>query len=672
MADAPESSRDTDDLVTTALKRWRWAEERERENRRLAYADLEFLAGDQWPAELRKQLEADGRPVLQFNRMPQFIRQVTNDIRLMRPSIKVVGVDDKADPETAKIYDGMIRYVENRSDAQAAYFIAGDQQVAAGIGHIQITTEYASDRTFDQEIRILPIDDGIAVLWDPDSVLPTREDARYCFQPVDMTRDAFKERFPKATVQDFAQSSEIPVEGWVTEDYVRIARYWCKKPVEKTIAQLPDGTVLDMEDEGAAELVEEAKKVGPVRIEKRQGHKITHCLVSSTEILEPEADWPGSFIPIVPFLGEEIRIGRKVDRRGIIRGAKDAQQAYNFAQTTQIEAVALQPKAPFLVTNTNIKTYEAEWLEANNKPLPFLTYTPDPQNGGAQPARVAPAVASQGLAEVVAMAGQDLKDVIGIQDAGLGQQGNETSGKAIIARQGESDVGMYAYIDNFSRAIRHVGAILVDLIPKIYDTQRIITVMGEDGSIETVDINQEQVDPATGEKQFVHNLATGAYDVVIQQGPGFTTRREEAKAGMLEFAKMAPGILPIMGDLLAKAQDWPLADQVAERLKTLLPPRIQAAEAEKKGEPPPQAAAPSPVDEAAARKAMAEAAEAEVKVEIAKVELQLKQTELSMKQLDDKTKGMETAERLMGVQPQPAPGATPVPGQQPRPVPQAA
>jgi hypothetical protein len=668
-----KTDRDTDGLVTQALARWRLAEERERENQRQAYEDLEFLDGNQWPEQLRKELEAEGRPVLTFNRMPQFVRQVANDIRLMRPSIKVVGVDSKATEETADRLNGMVRYIENRSDAQSAYYIAGDQQVSAGIGHWQVVTEYASERTFDQEIRIMPIDDGIAVLWDPDSVLPTREDANYCFQPVDLTRDSFATRFPDAVAQDFG--SGTPPEGWVAEDTVRIARYWCRKPVDKTLALLPDGSVVDMADEKSAAAVKVAQDAGEkVRVEKRKGHKITHCLISASEVLEPEADWPGSFIPIIPVVGEEVRIGRKVSRRGIIRFARDPQRAYNYAQTTQIEAVALQPRAPWLVTDKNIDTWEAEWMEANNKPLPFLRYNPDPDNGGAQPSRIQPAIASQGLAEIVQMSGQDLKDVIGIQDAGLGTQGNETSGKAIIARQGESDVGMFTYIDNHSRAVRHTGKVLVDLIPKIYDAKRVIQVMGEDGLTETVEINGVKIDPATGEAKQVNDLTVGAYDVVIEQGPGYTTRREEAKAGMLELAKMAPdALVPIMLDLIAQAQDWPLKDKIADRARMLLPPAIQAMEAEENGEQPPAPPPPDPIEEAAAKEAMAKAAKAEIDVEIAKVELELKTVELSMKKLDDRQKGMDVMNNTLNGPPPPAmPGQPGAPGQgQPQGRPQA-
>jgi len=630
VADYPKASASSPDLVKEALERWRRAEDRERDNMLLAYEDLEFYAGDQWPEGEEEKLQAEGRPALTLSMLPTFVRQVTNDIRMMRPAIKVVPVDSNGDPKTADVMAGMIRYVENRSDAQSAYYDAMDSQVVAGIGHWQVTTEYASERTFDQEIRIIPVDDGVAVLWDPDSSLPTREDAMWCFQPVDLTHDAFKTRYPKASM-DPLESEKAP-EGWVNEEYIRIARYWCKKPVKRTLALLDDGSVIEVDTPEKAVEVEQANAIRaqqgqpPVRIEERDGFKVTHCLISASAVLEEEQDWPGRYIPIVPVLGEQVRIGRKVIRRGIIRFAKDPQRMYNYAQSAQVEAIALQPKAPWLVTEDNVKPYAAFWAEANSKPLPYLPYKPDPANGGAAPQRAQPAIASQGMGELTLMAAQTMKDVIGIQNASLGKQGNEQSGRAINARQREGDVGMYTYVDNFSRAIRHTGTILVDLIPRIYDTQRMIRVMGEDGTVDLVPINTPQVDPQQGGVQTVQNdLSIGAYDVVVQAGPGYSTKREEAKEGMIALLQAVPAVFPLIGDLIAKSQDWPLSDAIAARLKATIPPAILAAEeAEKTGEPvqqEPEPPGPEQIEAVAkAKKAEADAKKAEVEFKMADME----------------------------------------------------
>lgn len=664
MPDKAKASASPDSFIKEAMLRWDRAVERERDNSEAAYEDLDFYAGTQWPDKLEKQLEDEGRPHLTLNQLPTFVRQVTNDIRMMRPSIKVVAVDSQGDPKTADVLGGMIRYVENRSDAQSAYFIGMDSQVVAGIGHWQVTTEYASERTFDQEIRILPIEDGVAVLWDPDSVLPTREDAMWCFQPVDLTHAAFKEKYPDAALDDLAASQPLYHAGWHDSDYIRIARYWCKKPVKRKLAQMPDGSMVELDTPEKMAEVEQANVLltqegkPPVRIEEREGFKVTSCVISSGEVLEKEKDWIGRYIPIVPVLGEEVRIGRKVARRGIIRFAKDAQMMYNYAQSAQVEAIALQPKAPFLVTEGNVKTHQAAWLEANNKPLPFLPYTPDPLNGGAAPQRSAPAIASQGMAELTVLASQTMKDIIGIQNAALGKESNETSGRAIVARQREGDVGMYTYIDNFARAVRHTGAILIDLIPRVYDTERMIRVMGEDGTVDLVPINTPQTDAASGLPKVQHDLSVGAYDVVVEQGPGYTTRREEAKQGMLDLLQTVPDIFPLIGDLVAKSQDWPLSDQIAKRLRATIPPPVLEAEkadenAPQQPQPPPE---PGPQDieamanakkaEADARAAEAKAAEAETRAKIAEVEL-------SKLMASDHEAGLKLADAILG----PPPGA---------------
>lgn len=658
-AKAPVSSSDT---IKEALDRWNRAEERERDNTLAAYEDLAFYAGDQWPEDEKNRLDDEGRPALTLNQLPTFVRQVTNDIRMMRPAIKVVPVDSNGDPETAEVMGGMIRYVENRSDAQSAYFDGMDSQVVCGIGHWQVTTEYASERTFDQEIRIVPVDDGVAVLWDPDSSLPTREDAMWCFQPVDLTHEAFKSRYPGKTLSPLESEQPAAVDGWSSDEHIRIARYWCKKKVKRKLALLPDGSVIEIDTPEKEAEVQQADAIlmqqgkPPVRIEERDGFKVTHCVISQAEVLEPEQDWPGRYIPIVPVIGEQVRIGRKVHRRGMIRFAKDAQRMYNYAQSAQVEAIAFQTKAPWLVTEDNIKTHAAAWAEANTKPLPYLPYVPDGKNGGQPPMRAQPAIASQGMAELTALGAQTMKDIIGIQNAALGKQSNETSGKAITARQREGDVGMYTYFDNFNRAVRHTGAILVDLIPRIYDTQRMIRVMGEDGTVEMVPINTPQPNPGAPEgtptTKIVNDLTIGAYDVVVQQGPGYTTRREEAREGMLELAKMAPdAMLPLMLDLIAQAQDWPMADKIAKRARALMSPAIMAAEQAEEGQPmPPAEPGPDEIKaKAEAEKAVADAKAAGSKAEQEDIKLGI--------MLADATLGPDPAEMQpqMPGQPQPAP-----------------
>ncbi|MEN3229191.1 portal protein [Methylorubrum rhodesianum] len=601
-----------DKVLDVAKKRWRRADEFDRQNRKDAYEDLDFLEtpGAQWPERERQLREAEGRPCLEFNRLPTTIAQITGDIRQMRPAIKVVPVDSRGDPETADVIAGMVRYVENRSDAASAYFSAADQQVGAGIGHWKVITEYGSDSTFEQEIRIVGIPDGVGVRWDPDAVLPTREDAKFCFVPVDMSRDVYEETYPDHPAAEIGDTdlTRSGMTEWAGADMVRIAEYYTKTPVEKTLALMPDGEILDLTDGGdedhaeKLDLIAQAKATGAqVRIEKRPGHRVERYVISANAVLDGPTEIPGRFIPVVPVVGVEMTIGKRRARRGVIRFAKDSQRAYNYTRSTHTEVVALQPKAPFLGTEKMFKGYEEIWDTANSTNHPFLVYNSDPASPTARPERSQPPVASSGLAELSREAAEDMKAVTGVYDASLGARSNETSGKAIQARQREGDVGSFVYIVNFSRSIRHTGSIVVGMIPHVYDTARTLRIVGEDGKVDLVQINQVAglADDGQPLDKVQNDVTVGAYDVAMEMGPSYTTRREAALDGMIQLVQAAPQLAPLVLDLLAKAQDWPMADKIAKRIRTMLPPQIQAQEAQESGEAPPPPMPPSPEQQAA-------------------------------------------------------------------------
>jgi hypothetical protein len=530
-----DSDKDSDqDFVLKAVAKYERAFNKEQTNITLALEDLEFRAGEQWPTETRRDRETDHRPVLTINKIPTYVRQITGDIRLMRPSIRVVPVDSRGDPKTAEILGGLVRYIENRSDAPHAYATGADSQVVAGIGHWRVLTEYADDSTFNQEIRITAVDDGVGIVWDGDAILPNKEDAKCCFVPVDMSHDAFKERYPDAPIEDFTLTLEgrtTLLDEWFGDDFVRIAEYWERRPEKRTLALLPDGAVDDVTDQ--PERLKDLKAQG-VRIEERDSHRVYRSVISSCHVLEKPKPWPGRFIPIVPLIGEEVTIGRRTIRHGIVRYLKDPQRAYNYFRSAETEAIALQPKAPWLVTEKNIENYEDQWLSANQRNYPYLVYKADSQNANAVPQRVSPDVNTTGIVEGLRISASEMQEVTGIYDAALGQRSNETSGKAISARQRESDVGSYVYVENFARAIKHTGRIILDLIPHIYDAQRTIRIVGEDGKVDVVDINQQ-----VAVDQVLNDVTVAAYDVALDQGPSYATKREEAREGMLTFLSQA-------------------------------------------------------------------------------------------------------------------------------------
>lgn len=625
-----------DDLMSVFRKRYEDAYQRERNNIDLMYEDMGFAEGEnQWDLRVRRQREAAMRPCLTENRVPSFVRQITGKIRQMRPSIKVVPVDSRGDPETAEVLAGLIRYIENRSRARTVYGRALDAQVICGIGAWRVNTEYSDDQTFNQEIRIAPIEDPIMTLFDPNAILPSRSDAAFCFVPIDMSRREFNRRFPGKDATGYELHSHSAWEGWVAEDYVRVCEYWYKEPTKRRLVLLPDGSVDDLTGKDPKDVAEiermvaEAQAMGqPVRIEDRDSHKIMRALVSYHEVLEEPEEWAGRYIPIVPVVGEEIRIARKVIRRGVVRLMKDPQRMLNYFISAETEMVALQPKAPFLATEKNIEQYQDLWEQANTENLPYLPYKPDPENGGAAPQRSQPPVSSQGLTEGIIRNVEALKAVTGIYDASLGQRSNETSGRAIEARDSQTETGNVVFVDNFSEALSHTAHIILDLIPHVYDTARTVRIVGkDDDTLETKEINKPNGPEIDGVAPLMNDVTTGAYDVVMKMGPAYDTLRSEAREGITAMIQAGgPEMLAVFGDLLAKMQDYPFADEMAERLEAIAPPAIKALNAEKRGEPPPPPQ-PSPEEMKLQAEMQMQQAKMQGEQQAKAAELQLRQQE---------------------------------------------
>jgi hypothetical protein len=576
--------------------------EREHQNIDEAYDDLRFRRGrqaDQW--EPNALLARKGRPCHVNNKIPQFIRQVTGDQRQMRPAIQVVPTDSGADQDVADVRSGIIRYIENRSHAKWVYNQGGDSQVACGIGHWQVETEYAHAGTFNQEIRISLIEDGVAVIWDADAKLLTREDANHCFVPEDRTVAAFSRDWPDAQVDGFNLSQAgtgqtSAFDSWSHEDYIRQMVYWKKKPLKRMLALMQDGSVKDMTEKtehldakAKKQFIREGKAHG-VRIEQRDSYQICRYLMTAGQILEEKA-WKGMHIPVIPIIGEEIRIQREVSRSGLVRPVKNLQQMVNYYASSETEVVALQPKAPFLGTKKMFQDRYDLWDTANSENHPFLEYTPDPTAPNQKPERIKPPVASEAIQQGAINAANDMKEVLGIYNANLGAKSNEHSGVAIKERDKQGDTGTFLYIDNMALAIMRTGTIVDDLVPHVYDNERQMRIIGNDGKPAMKSINK--VTMVGGKKVIENDLSVGAYDVTMEQGPSYQTKREESRDGMMEFIQAVPDAAPLIGDLVAQNQDWNNAKEIGERLQEMLPApikqKLQAEQAEREqasGKPP--------------------------------------------------------------------------------------
>jgi hypothetical protein len=523
---------------------------------------------------------------LTVNKLPQHVRQVTNDQRQNRPSGKVIPADDHADVEVAEIFNGMVRHIEYISDADVAYDTACENQVSYGEGYIRILTEYCDENTFDQDIKIGRVRNSFSVYMDPTIQDPTGADAKWCFVTEDISRDDYERMYPDSAPITTLQTLGVGDQNlsqWLTEDTIRVADYYYLDYDRATLNLYP-GNVTAFE--GTPEDKQLKAIYGkPKRTRESDRVKIKYCKINGYEILE-EREWAGKYIPVVRIVGNEFEVDGRLYVSGLVRNAKDAQRMYNYWVSQEAEMLALAPKAPFIGYGGQFEGYENQWKTANTNNWPYLEVNPDVTDGSGGmlplPQRAQPPMASSGLLQAKAGASEDIKASTGQYNASLGMGSNERSGKAILARQREGDVGTYHYGDNLARGVRHIVRQLVDLIPKIYDTQRVARIIGVDGETKMVKIDPSQQEPVKKIMQDdividkIYNPNVGKYDVVVATGPGYATKRQEALEAMAQLLQGNPSLWAVAGDLFVKNMDWPGAQEMAKRFAKTIDPKLMA------------------------------------------------------------------------------------------------
>jgi hypothetical protein len=579
----------TDPIVREALEVFEVCGEAEEENRRHALDDLRFgRLSEQWPEQVRRSRLEQGRPCLTINKIPAFVRQVVNDVRQNAPAITIHPVDSDADVHTALIMGGLIRNIETCSDADIAYDTACESAVSGGFGYFRINIQYADDDTFDKDIAIRRIVNPFSVWGDPRSTAADSSDWNVAFVTDTMSLDDFKRKYKGADPVDWQVEPYCHMHpSWRMDDDIQVAEYWKRGDDTKTIVLLSDGTILDEDVFAKNKDLLEANDVTVVGERKVRTHKVTQYVMNGVEVLE-KVDWVGKYIPIVPVYGEEVFVEKKRHLRSLIRDAKDPQQNFNYWRTNATETVALAPRAPW-IGPTGFAKKDPRWATANTQNHSYLEY-----EGNQMPQRTPFAGIPAGALQEAANSADDMKAIMGLFDASLGAPSNETSGRAILMRQKEGDVSNFHFSDNLSRAIRHAGRIMVDLIPHVYTGQRVVRTMGADGKPQNVPINQpviihqpqdgqpaqppqpvqlpppgQQIQIPDGGLLHVFNMTNGKYDLTVEAGPSYTTQREAAAEQMFQLLQAFPQAAPVIGDLLVKNLDWPGAQEIAQRLQAL-------------------------------------------------------------------------------------------------------
>lgn len=593
-----------DDILVGALERFDDSQSATSLARDHQLEDVKFgRLGDQWPDHIAKQRKEESRPVLTINRMPSFIRQVVNEARQNKPSITVHPVDNGADEETADVINGLVRSIERNSSADIAYDTAIDHAVSGGFGFFRIGIDFAHDETFNMQAFIKRVPNPLMVHWDPNSTEFDASDWEFAFVSEFLTEDEFERQWPKAAKVSFegGDSRDDVLGHWLEGDKVRVAEYWLREHGTRVLLMLRGGdktiiaredrlpmlakqfaaaggfTVDDLSDDDLARFYMETLGLEEVRRRDVEFHTVKRRMISGAEVLDEE-DWPGSMIPICPVWGDEVIVDGERHFRSMIRDARDPQIMFNFWRSSTTELVALAPRAPWVGAEDFLpddQTEAAKWLTANTRSHAYLLHSAQAQPPQRTPFAGVPA----GALQEALNAADDMKAVIGIFDAGLGARSNETSGRAILARQREGDVSNFHFIDNLARAIRYAGEVLVEIIPAVYSAQETIRILGEDEAESVIKLTQEAGGGEVKDgKRELYNLTIGVYDVTVSSGPNFATQREETRETLVDIMRAVPGAGAVIGDLLMDVMDFQGADKLAKRLKFLLPPEIRQAE----------------------------------------------------------------------------------------------
>jgi hypothetical protein len=566
----PSDFSDAEEFLRYVRETFDKDKEADDQNRREMIEDARFVAGEQWESQIRTARDAKNKPTLTINRLPAYVAQLVGNRRLNDTGIKIIP-DAGGTKKIAELREGLVRSIQKNSRAQHVYDTAFQQQVIGGLGNFQIHLDYAHDDVFEQDIRIVAISNVLSVVWDRTSVEPSGADAEHVFVTDKIPRKDFEKRYPKAVATDFdGMASEVRGHGWDTQEAVQVVSFWRMRSRERTVALMQNGDVQDVTDmelddwwDGAAQ---DANGFPMVREVQRKYAEMYLC--TSTDILAGPYELPIQRVPVFKVTGWELFIEGDRKRWGLIRFLRDPQKLHNYWRSTIAEKLVGSPKAKWIAASSAVEGREDQWRNSHLSDDPLLIYNAE---SGAAPDRVNPVQMEAALIQEAGIASQDIRDVSNIHEANLGQKSNEVSGRAIMARQRVGEVGTVIYQDNLNIAIEEAGKVINQLIPFVYDSPRIIKVLGTDmQSEELVQIN----DPANPES----DITVGKYAVAITTGPSYTTRRVEAREEMMAMVNAMPDTMRVAADKIVEAQDWPGADEIAQRLRTQLPPNMVSPE----------------------------------------------------------------------------------------------
>lgn len=555
--------------------------------REQAIADTRFVMGDsdnqwQWPEDVYTNRAAvSGKPCLTINVTAQHCNQIINAIRQNKPSAKISPVDGYADVKTATILGGMLRAIQSYSNADTAHDIGAEHAVYGGEGYWRVLTEYESDDSFDQVIMIKPLVNPQLVFIDPDAIEPDRSDAKWGMIFEDMSKDQFREEYPNLDIASWVEDTS----GWYNKDKVRRAEYfWCESKAD-TLLKLADGTIVT-KSSLPVELDPASLQVVAERTTTKKTWYWCKLVGGESEPVD-KREWPGQYLPIITVVGKELNVNGEIVRKGVVRDLKDSGRMVNYSYSAAVETLALQNKVPYLASAESIAGFEDIWGAANIENRAYLPYNERDMEGNqlSMPTRQAGAQVASAQVQMLQLSVEQMRASSGQQNANFGIRSDAQSGVGIQRLKVQGEIATFHFPDNLARALKYEAKVIIDLIPKLYDTQRVVRILGLDGKETAAVLDPEMPTPhmdLDGEIKAAFNPNVGRYDVAIDTGPSFQTQRQESAEALTTLAQANPQIMQVAGDIVMRAYDFPMAEELSARLAKTLPPGLADTEGNKK------------------------------------------------------------------------------------------
>lgn len=519
-------------------------------------------------------------PRYTFDKTTPKVESVCGELEQMDFDIKIIPANNDSNDETAKLYDGLIRNIENISDMPSIIRSAARGAYITGQDGWRIRNDYLDYSSFDQDLIIEKINNFNDRVWfDPNSERSDRQDAEWVVVLQSLTCEAYEERFDRDDEEADPLSYVSVGEGRSSDVYTRkpekvvVGELIYRRYETKTIIQLSNGWVIEKGSDDYAEYMKvrdelEAAGVTVKRERKTKKPKMFSRFFDGSDWLTEPQETPFLSNPVVPVYPSFIISEDKAVYTSPVTKLKDPQRVYNYIASRQVGEAALSPREKIALSEDQADGYQGKYSKLNTDQSPVFIFKH--VDGQAQPFKIGGYNVNPGLETLRMAMSQDLIDISGVFDAQMGNNPQAQSGVAIVKLQNKGDISTTKIVNGIEFAMARTARILIESIPLVYDAERQVRIIGQDGSSEIKTLYETIIDEQTGQPVTINDLSKGKYDVVCSAGAAFSNKQQETVAAITEMATVDPSIIQFGQDVLLKNTNAPGMDILAERARDRL------------------------------------------------------------------------------------------------------